>query len=222
MPSSMAIDVKICGLREAASIEAAVSGGARWAGFVFYPPSPRAISPETAFVLSRLCHGTTCEPVGVYVDPEDELLEATAEAVSWFQLHGEERPERVAAIKQRWNKPVIKAIPVAEITDLARAAEYASVADRLLFDAKPGPGDLRGGMGRRFPWELLDGIDPGGPWFLSGGLESCNLAAAVAASGARAVDVSSGVEDRPGVKNVAKITAFLDASREIAALKEPS
>lgn len=222
MPISMVIDVKICGLRDAASLEAAVSGGARWVGFVFYPPSPRAISPERAFALSRHCHGASCEPVGVYVDPEDALLEATAEAVSWFQLHGGETPERVAAIKQRWSKPVIKAIPVAERVDLDRARAYANCADILLFDAKPRPGDLPGGTGRRFAWEMLAGVDPGRPWILSGGLDPSNLAAAVAASGARAVDVSSGVEDRPGIKNLARIASFLEAAREAAALKEPS
>ena len=217
MPISMAIDVKICGLREPAAFEAAIGGGARWAGLVFYPPSPRAISPEAAFALSRLCHGTPCEPVGVYVDPDESLLAATAEAIAWFQLHGTETPEQVAAIRRRWNKPVIKAIAVADRTDLERAAAYAPVADRLLFDAKPRPGDLPGGTGRRFAWELLADFDPGIPWILSGGLTAGTLAEAVAASGATAVDVSSGVEEMPGRKSVDKIADFLDTARRISA-----
>jgi len=220
MRSGMAIDVKICGLRTPAALEAAVGGGARWIGFVFYPPSPRALSPEQALALSRLCHGAPCEPVGVYVDPEDALLEATAAAVGWMQLHGRESPERVAEIKHRWGKRVIKAIPVAAPTDLARAAEYAALVDRLLFDAKPGPGDLPGGMGRRFPWDSLKGVDPGREWILSGGLEAGNLAEALAASGAAAVDVSSGVEEAPGRKSVEKIAAFLETARQVSAQQE--
>lgn len=217
MRFAMVIDVKICGLSESGSLEAAIAGGARWAGFVFYPPSPRAIAPERARALARFCHGTRCEPVGVYVDPDDALLEATAGTVAWIQLHGEESPERVAGIKRRWGKRVIKAIRVAERADLARAAAYAGLADRLLFDAKPAAGDLPGGTGRRFSWALLAGFDPGRPWILSGGLEAATIAEAVAASGAPALDVSSGVEDAPGRKNIDRIAAFLEAARGLAA-----
>lgn len=212
----MAIDVKICGMREPAAVEATIIGGARWVGFVFYPPSPRAIDADTAFALSRLCDTTPVEPVGVYVDPSDALLEETAGAVAWMQLHGGESPERVAEIKRRWGKRIVKAIPVAERADLDQTAAYAPVADRLLFDAKPAAGDLPGGTGRSFAWRLLAGFDPGADWILSGGLTTETLAEAVRESGAQAVDVSSGVEDRPGVKSVAKIAAFLRTSRALA------
>jgi len=212
----MAIEVKICGITQPDALEAAVAGGARWVGFVFYPPSPRALDAEGAFALSRLCADSSVEPVGVYVDPGDALLDATAGAVAWMQLHGGESPERVREIKQRWGKRIIKAVPVAERGDRDRAAAYAGCADRLLFDAKPAPGDLPGGTGRSFARNLLAGFDPGTAWLLSGGLTAETLPEAVAESGAKAVDVSSGVEERPGGKDVAKIAAFLGAAQALA------
>jgi phosphoribosylanthranilate isomerase len=216
----MAVAVKICGLTDAVALAAAVEGGARYLGFVFYPPSPRALSPERAGELAR---GAPVDrtTVGVFVDPNDRLLDqvlarAPLEAL---QLHGAESPERVRAIKERTGRIVIKALQLADAEDLASVAEHAAVADMLLFDAKPprDPGRLPGGNGLAFDWRLLQDLRVGCPWLLSGGLSAANLAAAVELCGARAVDVSSGVEARPGVKDPTKIRRFL----ELAATLEP-
>lgn len=213
--AAMTLKVKICGLKTAAAIEAAVSGGADWFGMVFYDKSPRFVAPEQAFILSRVAHGRG-EPIGVYVDPSDDLLEATVGAVAWVQLHGTETPERAADIKQRWGQKILKAVRVAEPADVDEAEAYKDVADMILFDAKPKPGwDLPGGNGQPFDWSLLKSRDVALPWVLSGGLDEKNLETAVAASGANAVDVSSGVEITPGEKSVDKIFAFLDRARRI-------
>jgi phosphoribosylanthranilate isomerase len=216
----MPVAVKICGLTDGAALAAAADGGARYLGFVFYPPSPRALSAEQAGVLARLAP-THCQTVGVFVDPDDDLLERTlAQApLAAVQLHGAESLERVAAIKARTGRVVIKALKVADAADLTPVAGYAAVADLLLFDAKPpkDPGRLPGGNGLCFDWWLLQDLRIGCPWLLSGGLSAGNLAAAVALCGAGAVDVSSGVEDRPGIKDPAKIRQFL----ELAAALEP-
>jgi phosphoribosylanthranilate isomerase len=217
----MPVAVKICGLTDAAALDAAVEGGARYLGFVFYPPSPRALTIERAAELARGAPGDRTT-VGVFVDPDDDLLDQTLAQVPLgaLQLHGAESPERVRAIRVRTGRAVIKALKVADAEDLAPVAAYAAVADLLLFDAKPPrePGRLPGGNGLAFDWRLLRDLRVGCPWLLSGGLSAGNLEAAVTLCRAPAVDVSSGVERRPGVKDPAKIRRFLGLA---AALEPP-
>lgn len=215
----MSIDAKICGLSTPETVAAAASGGARFVGFVFYPPSPRHLTPEKAAALAPGVPPSV-ERVGVFVDPDDDLLGAVLARMplGLLQLHGSESPDRIAAIKRRFGRPVIKAIPVAGPVDLQRAAGYFAVADWLLFDAKPPRQDtsaLPGGNGLSFDWALLRQRQWPLPWMLSGGLDPGNLADAARRSGARFVDVSSGVESRPGVKDPAKIRAFLARAREL-------
>jgi phosphoribosylanthranilate isomerase len=212
----MAVAVKICGLTDPGALAAAVEGGARWLGFVFYPPSPRALSPERAGELAR---GAPADrtTVGVFVDPDDALLDQVLAKASLdaLQLHGAESPERVRAIKARTGRTVIKTLQVAEPDDLAPVASYAAVADMLLFDARPPkePGRLPGGNGLAFDWRLLQDLRIDRPWLLSGGLSADNLAAAVTLCRPPAVDVSSGVERRAGEKDPAKIRQFLALAR---------
>jgi phosphoribosylanthranilate isomerase len=216
----MAVAVKICGLTDPSAMAAAVDGGARWLGLVFYPPSPRALSPEAAADLAaQVPEDRTL--VGVFVDPDDALLDqvlarARLDAV---QLHGAESPERVQEIKARTGCAVIKALQVAEPPDLATVRHYAAVADMLLFDARPPKerGRLPGGNGLAFDWRLLQDLRLSRPWLLSGGLSADNLAAAVTLCRPPAVDVSSGVERRPGRKDPAKIRQFLALARTLAA-----
>jgi phosphoribosylanthranilate isomerase len=215
----MAVAVKICGLTDPAALAAAVEGGASWLGFVFYPPSPRALSPEAAAGLAAHApEGRTL--VGVFVDPDDALLEEVLTRVPLhaLQLHGAESPERVRAIKAQTGRLVIKALQVAKTGDLAPVASYAAVADILLFDARPPkePGRLPGGNGLAFDWRLVQDLQPGRPWLLSGGLSADNLVAAVMLCRPPAVDVSSGVESRPGQKDPARIRRFLALARGLA------
>ena len=216
----MALAVKICGLTDPAALGAAVEGGASWLGLVFYPPSPRALSPEVAADLAAHAPaGRTL--VGVFVAPDDALLDRVLARVPLHavQLHGAETPERVRAIKARTGRAVIKALPVAEPADLAPASSYAAVADMLLFDARPPrePGRLPGGNGLAFDWRLLQDLRLARPWLLSGGLSVANLEAAVTLCRPPAVDVSSGVERSPGQKDPAKIRDFLALARALAA-----
>ena len=220
----MTLAVKICGLTDPASLSAAVDGGARWLGLVFYPPSPRALSPEAAADLAA--HAPADRTlVGVFVDPDDALLDQVLARVRLgaLQLHGAESAERVRAIKARTGCTVIKALPVAEPSDLAPVPGYAAVADMILFDARPPkePGRLPGGNGLAFDWRLLQDLRPERPWLLSGGLSADNLAAAVTLCRPPAVDVSSGVERRPGQKDPAKIRQFLALARTLA-VPEPA
>jgi phosphoribosylanthranilate isomerase len=216
----MAVAVKICGLTDPAALAAAVEGGARYLGFVFYPPSPRALSSERAGELAR---GVPADrtTVGVFVDPDDALLDQVLAGVRLdaLQLHGAESPERVRAVKARTGCAVIKALQVAEARDLAPVASYAAVADMLLFDARPPkePGRLPGGNGLAFDWRVLHDLRVGCPWLLSGGLSADNLAAAVTLCRPPAVDVSSGGESRPGRKDPAKIRRFLALAAALAA-----
>jgi phosphoribosylanthranilate isomerase len=207
------IDVKVCGLSDSEAIDAAVAGGARYLGFVFYPLSPRSLRPAQAATLAARAPAHCCT-VGVLVDPDDTLLAEILDQVDLgaLQLHGAETPERVAAIKARTGRIVIKALAVADAEDLAPIDDYAAVADLLLFDAKAPreAGRLPGGNGLAFDWRLLQGLEVARPWLLSGGLSADNLEAAVRLCGARAVDVSSGVERRPGRKDRAMIRRFLD------------
>ncbi|MDR6769664.1 phosphoribosylanthranilate isomerase [Azospirillum sp. BE72] len=208
----MTVAAKICGLTEPESLRAAVAGGARYVGFVFYPRSPRAIAPPMAAELARLLP-TGVRSVGLFVDPDDEFLEHVTGQVplDLIQLHGAETPRRIAEIKARYALPVMKAIRVGGPEDLTAALEAAEVADRLLFDAKPPAkvSALPGGNGIAFDWTILAGRSWPRPWMLSGGLTADNVAEAVRVTGATEVDVSSGVEDRPGHKDPALVRAFL-------------
>jgi phosphoribosylanthranilate isomerase len=205
----MPVEAKICGLSTPETLDAAVAGGARFVGFVTFPKSPRHISTDAMRTLgARVPKGVT--RVGLFVDPDDALLDeklATG-ALDLLQLHGAETPDRVAAIKRRTGKPVMKVIKVAEAGDVERGvAAYASVADRLMFEAAGG--ELPGGNAKVFDWTLLAGRTVPLPWLLAGGLTPDNVAEAVRVTGARTVDVSSGVESSRGVKSITLIDAFL-------------
>lgn len=211
----MNVGVKICGLSEPVSLRAAITGGARYVGFVFYPPSPRSIAPAMAAELARLVP-TGVRTVGLFVDPDNDLLEHVTGQVplDLIQLHGREEPRRIMEVKSTFALPVMKAIKIGGPEDLATALDMAEVADRLLFDAKPPAkvSALPGGNGIAFDWTLLAGRSWPRPWMLSGGLTPGNLAEAVRVTGATEVDVSSGVEDRPGHKDAALVRAFLEAA----------
>ncbi len=209
----MPVKVKICGLNSAAAVAAAVSGRASHLGFVFYPPSPRALQPGGAASLMRAVPKELVK-VGLFVDAGDETIEAVLKEASldMLQLHGDESPRRVKELRRRFGLPVMKALRIASAVDIAAADEYLPAADWLLFDAKPPAsmkGALPGGNALSFDWALLAGRCWTRPWMLSGGLNMGNLATAVAATRASHVDVSSGVEDVPGRKNPDKIAAFL-------------
>jgi phosphoribosylanthranilate isomerase len=207
------LKVKICGLNTRESVTAAVDGGASHVGFIFYPPSPRAVTPERAGEIASGAPGSVAR-VAVFVDPSDQEIDAVVQALSpaILQLHGAETPERIDAVKRRFGLPVMKAIRVSTAMDIQAAKAYDGIADMFLFDAKPpkdAKGMLPGGNGLAFDWTLLAAFQGATPWFLSGGLELENVEQALSISDAKAVDVSSGVEDRPGVKNPGKISAFL-------------
>ena len=212
----MATDVKICGIRTPEALNVAVEAGARAVGFVFYPPSPRALTPDIAADLARMLP-TGTRSVGLFVDATDEQIASVTARVplDLLQLHGDETPRRVAEIRGRFGIQVMKAIRVATAKDLAPLADYESVADWILFDAKPPKSvtTLPGGTGIAFDWQLLQRVKIKKPWMLSGGLTAENLAEAVSLTGAKMVDVSSGVEDRPGVKSVERIRAFLAVAK---------
>jgi phosphoribosylanthranilate isomerase len=207
--------VKICGLSTALTLDAALAAGADMVGFVFFSKSPRHIDWATARTLGRQAQGHA-KIVALSVDADDDTLKRIVDALSpdLLQLHGSETPARVKEIGELFVRPTMKAIGVATREDLAAAKAYEGVADILLIDAKP-PKDavLPGGNGRPFDWSLTRDFHAPVPWLLSGGLEPDNVAAAVALSGARGVDVSSGVESAPGVKDPAKIRAFVAAAR---------
>lgn len=211
--------VKICGINDPVTARAAVDAGTDMVGFMFYPPSPRAVTAEQAKALAGEV-GDRVTKVAVLVDADDALIDAVVAsgAVDMLQLHGGETPERAAALKSRTGLPVMKALKVAEPVDVAAASAYDGGVERILFDAKPPPGmsgALPGGNGLTFDWHLLDGVSLATPWMLSGGLDADNVAAAIRLTGAAAVDTSSGVEDRPGVKNPDKIRAFIAAAKGI-------
>jgi len=211
-----AVAAKICGVNTRAALDAAVAGGARWVGFVFFPRSPRHVTFAQAAELSALLPPAVTA-VGLVVDPDDAMLAELTAAVplGLLQLHGGETPERVAAIRALAGLPVMKAVKVATAADLDPVPAYAAVADRILFDAKAPPGLLPGGNALSFDWTILAGRTWPGPWMLSGGLTPENVSEAVRTTGATAVDVSSGVESAPGTKDPARVAAFL---RAVAAL----
>jgi phosphoribosylanthranilate isomerase len=208
--------VKICGLSTPATLEAALAAGADMIGFVFFSRSPRHVGFDTARALSARARGRA-RIVALTVDADDRTLTSLVEALDpdILQLHGRESPDRVAEIRNRFGRQTMKAIGVAAPADLAAAAAYDSAADFFLIDAKPPKGAvLPGGNGLPFDWGLVRDFGPGHPWILSGGLTPDNVAEAIRATGARGVDVSSGVESGPGVKDETKIAAFVAAARE--------
>jgi phosphoribosylanthranilate isomerase len=214
----MTVATKICGLSSTEGVAAAIDGGAAFLGFNFFPPSPRAVTPTQAAAL--------CAPVpkgvqrvGLFVDADDQAIATVLEVVplDLLQFHGGESIERVRQARTRFGLPIIKAIPIAGLSDVDGAIRYQDTADLLLFDARPPrrPDALPGGNGLAFDWQLLAGRSWRRRWMLSGGLTVELLPAAVAISGAAIVDVSSGVETRPGHKDAAKIRAFLAAARAL-------
>ena len=209
------VRVKICGLRTAADVAVVARAGAAYAGFVFFAKSPRNLTLEAAR-LAALAAPVGLARVALTVDASDAVLDAILAAVplDMLQLHGAESPDRVAQVRARYGLPVMKAVGVATEDDLAALTDYELVADQLLVDAKPAPGaDLPGGNGLAFDWRLLAGRRWLRPWMLAGGLSAANVAEAVRLTGARQVDVSSGVESAPGVKDAARIAAFVRALR---------
>ena len=209
----MPIEVKICGITSEEAMEAAVEAGADYVGLVFYPRSPRALTPARAAELVQYLPDDIVT-VGLFVDPDDALLDVVLREcrLDLLQCHGGESPERLEAIRLEYGVPVMKMIAVADAADLAAAEPYLAVADRLLFDARPPKGAaLPGGNAVSFDWRLLAGRKWGLPWMLAGGLTPANVAEAIRITGARAVDVSSGVESAPGIKDPAAIHAFISA-----------
>jgi phosphoribosylanthranilate isomerase len=207
--------VKICGLKTEAALKAALAGGADYVGLVFFPPSPRNITPEAAKPLAAHARGRA-KIVALLVDPDDALIEAVVAAVDpdLLQLHGDETPERVAEVRRRWGKPVMKAIKVATAGDASATFDYTESADLILFDARAPKDSTRpGGHGAAFDWHLLDTVKGRMPFMLSGGLTPDNVAEAIRATGAPMVDVSSGVERSPGEKDPDLIRCFLQAAK---------
>lgn len=207
-------DVKICGINDARALDAAIDGGARYVGFVVYPKSPRHLSRDKLASLAARARGHA-EIVVVTVDADDDLLSLIQHHTKpdWIQLHGRERPSMVAHARQYARTGVVKALGVARREDLDDARAYESVAEMLMFDAKPLPGGMPGGNAAAFDWKILQGRSFARPWMLSGGLTPANVQEAIAASGAAIVDVSSGVESAPGLKDPEKIAAFLAAAK---------
>jgi len=206
------VDIKICGLTDVAAIDAALDGGASHVGFVHFARSPRHLAPDRlALIATRL--PPHVRRVGVLVDPDDMLVDAlvTAGGLHVLQLHGSETPARAAALAARTGLEVWKAIPVRTAADVAMGGAYVGAVHRLLYDARTQEGALPGGMGHRFDWTLLSGHRAPLPWALSGGLDAENVAQAIHQTCAPLVDVSSGVESTPGVKDVDKIAAFCKA-----------
>jgi phosphoribosylanthranilate isomerase len=215
----MPVEIKICGLMTPDAVDVALDAGADFVGFVFFPPSPRHLGLEAARTLGARVRGRA-KKVALSVDADDDFLAATIEALKpdMLQLHGRETPERVVMVRTRFGLPVMKALPIETRSDLSPIRLYADVADRLLFDARPPREASRpGGLGKRFDWTLLLGIDPGVPFMLSGGLDAANVAEALRVTRAPAVDVSSGVERNPGNKDPDKIRAFVRAVRATGA-----
>jgi len=209
------VSVKICGLSTPETLDAAIAGGASHVGFMFYPPSPRAVSFDMVRGLAARVPAHVAK-VGVFVDPDNALVDRAVDtgALDAIQLHNVS-PERAAALMHHARREVWVAVAVKTRDDLSIAANYRQAADKILYDAKTPAGALPGGMGVRFDWGLLDGFDHPLPWALSGGLTVGNVADAARRTGARIVDVSSGVETAPGVKDVDKLAAFLQAVAQL-------
>ncbi len=218
----MPLIVKICGLKTAEALDAALDAGADMVGFVFFPRSPRNVALAEAAALAKRARGRA-EVTVLTVDADDALLSDIVDAVrpDWLQLHGVEPTEAIAAMRKAFGLRIMKALPISTESDLARIDGYAAVADRLLFDAHPPKEATRpGGLGQPFDWHLLDGVRPRVPYLLSGGLDPNNVAQALAVTNAHGVDVSSGVERSVGEKDPDKIRAFVKAAR--AAMQTPA
>jgi len=209
------VQAKICGLKTPEAVGAALEGGAAFIGFVMFPASPRHISPEDAARLAAPARSRV-RIAAVTVDPDDTLLDRLMASLrpDLIQLHGRETPTRAAAIAARTGAEVIKALPVSEASDVDAASPFDAAVAHLMFDAKaPAGAAVPGGHGAAFDWSVLSGRRFSRPWFLAGGLDPWNVAEAASRSGAPLVDVSSGVERGPGVKDPALISAFLEAVR---------
>jgi phosphoribosylanthranilate isomerase len=211
----MALSIKICGLKTPEALDVALESGADLVGFVFFASSPRNLGLEAARALGQRVQGRAGK-VALTVDANDETLLAIVTALKpdMLQLHGTETPDRVVAVRTRFGLPVMKALPIAERKDISPIRLYANVVDRLIFDARaPQDATRPGGLGKSFDWTLLQGINAGVPFMLSGGLDTDNVAEAIRITGAPGVDVSSGVERSAGVKDPDKIRAFIRAAR---------
>jgi len=220
----MPVTVKICGLTSADAVDATVRAGALYGGLVFHAKSPRFVPLEQARGLAERMRGRL-KIVALIADMDDAGIEAIVKTVrpDFLQLHGSETVQRTAEIRSRFGLPVIKALPVAEASDFATVADYEKFADMLMFDARPPKGaDRAGGHGAAFDWTLLAGRSFSRPWFLAGGLNPDNVARAVELSGAAQVDVSSGVESAPGVKDAARIADFTAAANSPVSLSKQS
>src|SRR5215472_2129103 len=214
----MSLIVKICGLSTPETLDAALDAGADMVGFVFFPPSPRHLAFETARVLAGRVRGRA-QKVALTVDAEEKFLQSVVEALrpDMLQLHGVESTDRVESLRSTFGLPVMKAVPIAVKDDLDRISTYAAVADRLLFDARASREATRpGGLGNTFDWRLLENVQATVPFMLSGGLDAGNVGEALRITRASGIDVSSGVERSPGVKDIAKIVAFIGAARSAA------
>ncbi|MCC0075797.1 MAG: phosphoribosylanthranilate isomerase [Rhodobacter sp.] len=213
--SDSRVRVKICGLTRPRDMDVVAAAGAAYAGLVFFARSPRALAIPQAKAIA-LAAPAGLARVGLFVDAEDALIDAVLAEVplDMVQLHGRETPERLAALRTRHGLPLIKAVGVAGAEDLPKLVDYGRVADMLLVDAKP-PRDavLPGGNGLAFDWRLIAGRRWPVPWMLAGGLDAGNVRDAIALTGARQVDVSSGVESAPGIKDADKIAAFITAAQ---------
>ena len=207
-------DVKICGIRDEKALQAAVEAGVRHIGFVFYPDSPRYIKPDQAKVLAEATPKSV-RRVGLFVDPGSEGLEKILGTVEldMIQLHGDESPERVTEIKQKFGKPVMKALKIATKYDMEGLEDYEAAADWLLFDSKSADAEMPGGTGQSFDWSVLKDRTFQKPWMLSGGLNHENVSDALSLLNPKVVDVSSGVESEPGVKDPDKIREFVNIAR---------
>ena len=209
---------KICGLSTRETVNAAVDGGAAYLGFIFFEKSPRNLTPEAAARLVAPIRGGAVKTVAVTVDPDDALIDRLMATMKpdFIQAHGRETPARVRQIAERSGAGVIKAFSVSSASDVDQARAFETVVEQFLFDARPVEGSvLPGGTGARFDWTLLEGRRFARPHFLAGGLDPWNVAEAIRVSGAPLVDVSSGVERGPGLKDPALITAFLDAVKRV-------
>jgi len=212
----MAAKAKICGVSTPEAVRAAVEGDAAYLGFMFFPKSPRNIAPEAAARLAPPARARGVKIVAVVVDPSDNEIDAIVTGLDpdLIQLHGKETPTRVREVAQRSGRGIVKVVPVSEPSDFAAAAAYEPLVEHLMFETKPPKdADRPGGLGVAFDWTLLQGRRFQRPWFLAGGLDPWNVSGAIEASKAPLVDVSSGVERGPGLKDPALITAFLDAVR---------
>jgi phosphoribosylanthranilate isomerase len=215
----MSLIVKICGLSTPETLDAALDAGADMVGFVFFPPSPRHLQFDAARALGERVRGRA-QKVALTVDADEMFIAAVIDALrpDLLQLHGVESTDRVEALRQTFGLPVMKALPIAVKGDLDRITRYAGIADRLLFDARaPREATRPGGLGNTFDWRILENVRPGLPFILSGGLDAGNVGEALRITRASGIDVSSGVERSPGVKDVDKISAFVRAARAAAA-----